>query len=248
MNKMLAWITTPVFAINFLLILIFIHPLLVFSFCFHRPLAEKAVVLMNILQLWNLRIFCGTSFTVDVQYTLPKNRPIIFVSNHQTMFDISMFVVYFAEYGPKYIAKRELGRWIPTISFALRNLDFLLIDRNDQRKSLSLLSEFGKKIETQRWSAVIFPEGTRARDGKIKLFKQAGLKVLLKSAPSALIVPVVSDGGWHLFKNGIFPVTYGVNIKFRQLSSIELNDFENIGEAINECEKRINEGLLAIRD
>ena len=45
-------------------------------------------------------------------------------------------------------------------------------------------------MKENNWSTVIFPEGTRSKDGKVKAFQSAGIATILKKCPEALLVPI----------------------------------------------------------
>ncbi len=63
----------------------------------------------------------GTTFHVDINTSIPNNVPIIIVSNHQSMWDISPLSWYLRKYHPKFISKVELGKGIPSVSYNLRH-------------------------------------------------------------------------------------------------------------------------------
>ena len=65
---------------------------------------------------------------------------------------------------------------------------------------------FGKKLEQNIETGVIFPEGTRSRNGAPKEFSASGLKILTRSMPSGFIVPVTLNNSWKLLRYGNFPV------------------------------------------
>lgn len=165
---------------------------------------------------WTL-IMCtkvlGTTHTFTGKEKLKIGEPYIFVSNHQSMFDISPIEWYLNKFHPKFISKIELGKGIPSVSYNLQKGGSVLIDRKDPRQALPQIKKLGEYIEREKRSAVIFPEGTRSRDGKLKPFKDTGIKTLVKYAPSAKIVPITINNSWKLLKNGSFPLTLGV--KFR---------------------------------
>jgi 1-acyl-sn-glycerol-3-phosphate acyltransferase len=136
------------------------------------------------------------------------------------MYDIPFLIWILREFHPKFIAKKELGKGIPSISFALRNMGSVLIDRSDHTQAISAIREFGIACQQRGFSAVIFPEGTRARDGKMKPFKVAGLRTLLEAMPAAEIVPVSIDGSWELVQYNLLPVPYGVTVHLTVLAPI----------------------------
>src|SRR4029453_5904763 len=59
-------------------------------------------------------------------------------------------------------------------------------------------------------SAMIFPEGTRARVGELGAFKPGGTTALLEEAPDTPVVPVAIDQSWRLLAHNFLPVPWGV--------------------------------------
>ncbi len=239
-NKLLSWIFTPLHLIAFGMILLVFHFLQLAGYLFSYRAHKWAHQTMCCAVLWNLRIFSGARLVIKITDKLPKDRPIVFVANHQSLYDIPFFYWHLREYHPKFVAKKELGRWIPGVSFALRNAGNVLIDRKDPRQSITAVKQLGKRIEERKWSACIFPEGTRARDGVMKEFKAAGVVALLNSAPSAVTVPVAIKGSWEFGLNGFSPIPFGKTISFTVLDPIEPSEFgrKKITAVIEERVKR----------
>ena len=63
-------------------------------------------------------------------------------------------------------------------------------------------------------SVVIYPEGTRAREGTLKPFKLAGSLALLEAAPNLPVVPVAVDGSWKIVRHRFLPVPFGTRVRF----------------------------------
>jgi 1-acyl-sn-glycerol-3-phosphate acyltransferase len=137
------------------------------------------------------------------------------VSNHQSMFDIAILSAVFFTNFPKYISKRSLGRWIPTVSFNLRAGGHVLIDRSDAPNALAAIRELGQRVGRQECSALIFPEGTRARHGELGKFKPAGTLALFEEAPDTPVVPVTIDESWRLLRYNYLPVPFGTRVRVR---------------------------------
>lgn len=223
MNAIRNWIfTIPYITIFFAILLIFHIPLMLARLVSQKFL-RKILYLMNVCILTNLKISAGVRYYLKFSATLPTDRPLIIVSNHQSMYDIPLHIVHLKKHTPRFIAKRELAKWIPSISFALRNIHCAIIDRGDHRQALTTITELGRSIADTNGTACIFPEGTRARDGRIKRFKPAGLLALLDAAPNALLVPVAIDGMWEVLKFNFKPVPYGVKVHYSVLEPIEPN-------------------------
>ena len=243
-RRILTYIMTFPFILGFVLVLCAVHPILMVCYALGDP--RPAMALLNRLLVINLKAIAGARLNIERNVEIPEGRPVIFVSNHQSMFDIPLCYSTFEEKDLKFIAKLELGKWIPSISFVLRNLGSALIRRDDPRQSILAIKDFGKRMEAEHLSVLFFPEGTRARDGHMKKFLAPGLITLLKAVPSAVIVPVVIDGSWEIVRWKLLPVPFGVTITLRTLAPIERSS-HNAKELTETIEKQIRKALNQIR-
>ncbi|WP_190810578.1 1-acyl-sn-glycerol-3-phosphate acyltransferase [Flagellimonas sp. S3867] len=215
MFKLLSYPLTIVFFVCFGLTLVVFHPiqwicLNAFGYDAHK----QSVSFLNwfLMRCTNL---LGVRYRFENENDIPTNKPLIIVTNHQSMYDIPPIIWYMREHHPKFVSKKELGKGIPSVSFNLRHGGSALINRKDPVQALVEIGKLGEYIETHNRSAVIFPEGTRSRDGNPKAFKPSGLKTLMKHAPSALIVPITINNSWKMLRYGKFPMGLGAFIKFK---------------------------------
>jgi 1-acyl-sn-glycerol-3-phosphate acyltransferase len=144
---------------------------------------------------------------------------------------------------PKFISKIELGKGIPSVSYNLRHGGAALIDRKNPRQSLPALIKFGEYIETTKRAAVIFPEGTRSKNGEPKPFQTKGLDILFKKIPSALVVPITINNSWKMLKYGNFPMGLGTHITFTVHKPIKVSTFVNNEDLINSIENTIKASI-----
>lgn len=194
--------------------MVIFHPIQWFCFNFFGYQAHKKSVDYLNLCLVKCTNIIGTTMTFKNRDTIPKNVPIIFVSNHQSMYDIIGILWYLRKLHPKFVSKKELGKGIPSVSYNLCHGGSVLIDRKDSKSAIIEIKKLGEYIEKTNRSAVIFPEGTRSKDGKPKNFAPSGLKILCKNAPSAYVVPITINNSWKLVKYGMFPMGLGKNLEF----------------------------------
>lgn len=157
----------------------------------------------------------GTRVHVERDPAVRAWTPYIIVSNHQSMFDIPILGSAFFSNFPKYVSKRSLGRWIPSVSYNLRRGGHVLIDRGDAPSAVAAIRELGVRVRRGIASAMIFPEGTRARHGHLARFRPAGLLALLETAPDTAVVPVAIDESWRLLRHNFLPVPWGVRVRVR---------------------------------
>lgn len=193
---------------------------------------KRVIDVLNFLLVKSLLIL-GVRVQLKNEHELPKDTTLIFVSNHQSTFDIPPFGYFFRKHHPKFVSKIELGKGIPSVSFNLRHGGAALINRKDAKQALSTLGKFAKNIQKNKWSAVIFPEGTRSRNGQPKKFSTNGLKIITKYNPDGYIVPVTINNSWKVFKYGKYPLGIGSPITFTTHKPIKIDSlpFEVLMEA-----------------
>lgn len=160
---------------------------------------------MNWFLVKNL-LWLGVPVSFKNKHTIPENQTIIFASNHQSMFDIPPIIWYLRKHHPKFVSKIELSKGIPSISYNLRYGGACLINRKDRNQAIKALGNFAERINKNKWSAVIFPEGTRSRTGKPKPFSTGGLKTIISQNKNAYIVPLTINNSWKIFQYGQFPL------------------------------------------
>jgi 1-acyl-sn-glycerol-3-phosphate acyltransferase len=183
----------------------------------------------------------GTRYSFQNDQNIPTDRPLIIVTNHQSMYDIPPIIWHMRKYHPKFVSKIELGKGIPSVSYNLRHGGSVLINRKDPKQSIAQLEKLGNYIEAHNRSAVIFPEGTRSRTGEPKPFRTTGLKVLMKNAPSALIIPISINNSWKLLRYGKFPMGLGSHVKFEVHPPLEIS--ADLDSTIKAVEKQVVSGI-----
>jgi 1-acyl-sn-glycerol-3-phosphate acyltransferase len=220
------WVFSIPFLVAFGLVLVVFDPLQrVARLLGSRP-HEVVVGLLQVSLLGAFRL-CGTRLDVERSPAVAPRTPYVIIANHQSMFDIPILgALLFTNY-PKYVAKRELARWIPSISYNLRRGGNGLIDRGDRNQAERAIRTLGARAQERRVSVVIYPEGTRARTGELGHFRRTGTLALLEAAPQLTVVPVAIDGSWRLLRHNLTPVPFGVRIRLRfghPISRGEAND------------------------
>ncbi|MEO8253067.1 MAG: lysophospholipid acyltransferase family protein [Flavobacterium sp.] len=242
MQKLISYPISVVYYLCFGLTLVLFHPiqwvcLNVFGYQAHK----KSVDYLNffLLKCTNL---VGTTYTFENRENIPEGVPLIFVSNHQSMYDIIAMIWYLRRFHCKFVSKKELGKGIPSVSFNLRHGGGALIDRKNPKQAIPELKKLSEYIETNKRSAVIFPEGTRSKNGKPKEFAQTGLKILCKNAPSAYIVPISINNSWKMVKFGFFPVGLGNHLTFVVHKPLKVSDY-TFPEIMEKSENEVVKGI-----
>ena len=240
--KIISYILSPLFAIAFVGLLILFHPFQWLSFTLFGSKAHAKVVAILNLFLVKSMLILGIPIYLKNEHTLPENASLIFVANHQSTFDIPPIGWFFRKYNPKFVAKIELGKGIPSVSYNLRKGGAALINRKDPKQAIGALVEFSKRIKQNKWGAIIFPEGTRSKTGKPKKFSTNGLKVITKFNKEGYVVPLTINNSWKVFKYGKFPLGIGSPITIITHKPIKIDSMP-FDELLEKTESVIKEHI-----
>ena len=224
MQQLLSYPLSVIYYLCFGLCLVIFHPVQWICLNFFGYQAHKKSVDYLDFMLLRCTNLVGTRYTFENRDWIPKNVPLIFVSNHQSMYDIIAMIWYLRYFHAKFVSKKELGQGIPSVSYNLRHGGSVLIDRKDPKQAIPMIKGLSEYIEKHQRSAVIFPEGTRSKDGKPKEFAQSGLKILCKYAPSAFVVPITINNSWKMVKFGFFPLGLGNHLTFTVHQPLSVKD------------------------
>lgn len=239
--KIVSYIFSSIFGLVFYLILLIFHPLQWLGLKVGYQAHKNVVDVLNWFLTRSL-LLIGNTVHFKKHDTIPENTTIIFVANHQSLFDIPPMIWSLRKHHPKFVSKIELGKGIPSVSFNLKHGGAALINRKDPAQALSELENFGKRIHYNTWSAVIFPEGTRSRDGKPKKFSLNGIKMMVKYNPEAYIVPISINNSWRVYKYGKFPLGMFNRITVETHKPIPLKN-ANLETVFDEMETTIKEHI-----
>ncbi|MFP4152883.1 MAG: lysophospholipid acyltransferase family protein [Alkalispirochaeta sp.] len=139
------------------------------------------------------RLAVGLHLRIDVDDRRMPSR-ILIIANHQSVIDIVAIMAAFRHHAVRFVAKRELRHWFPAVSRVLRVQRHALISRSgDFASAMKQIERLGRTIRDNE-GAVIFPEGTRSRDGAVHTFHSGAVRRILASQPLP-IVAVAVDGG-----------------------------------------------------
>ena len=153
----------------------------------HKVVSTWARFIMNI---------SGARVNVIGLENIPKDQTVLFVSNHQSNFDIPLLISSI-DITKGFIAKKELERW-PFISTWMKYINCIFMDRDNLRKSAQSIIE-GINLLKSGYSMVVFPEGTRSKGKAVDEFKGGSFKLATKS--NCPIVPLTINGTYKLLES-----------------------------------------------
>jgi 1-acyl-sn-glycerol-3-phosphate acyltransferase len=158
------------------------------------------------------------------------------------LFDIPPLIWHLRKYHAKFISKIELTKGIPSISYNLKHGGGANIDRKDSRQSIAEIVKLALRMKENKWSAVIFPEGTRSKNGDVKSFQVGGIATILKKCPEALLVPIAIKDSWKMIRYGYYPLNTFTPMTWEVLAPIEPGNAP-MEDLVLEAENRIKEAL-----
>lgn len=147
---------------------------------------------------------CGVKLDVKGIENISKDTPCIYMSNHQSYFDIFALLAGLPV-DFKFIMKKELMK-IPILGTAMKRAGYISLDREDSRKAIVSVNMAADRIRNGA-SVLIFPEGTRSEDGVVGEFKKGGFHLAMKAGCD--IVPVAILKSRDIVPKGSLKVNSG---------------------------------------
>jgi 1-acyl-sn-glycerol-3-phosphate acyltransferase len=158
----------------------------------------KHVYRINQLWSWLFLRIAGISLKTAGLNHIDANGKYVFMVNHQSNVDIPVLINSLTQFQLRWIAKKEL-LWVPFFGWAMWASKHIAIDRTNPLGAVKTLERAKERIAAGI-SVVVFPEGTRSRDGKLLRFKKGGF--LLAVQTGTPIVPVTINGSGALLPSG----------------------------------------------
>lgn len=153
-----------------------------------------------IIQLWS-KVFLWVppmSYTVRGTENVEPGTQYFFLANHLSNFDIPL--LFRAIPTPiRYLAKKELYK-IPVFAQALKVAGIVKIDRGAGASSYTAINEGVAQAKANGYSLIVFPEGTRSRDGALHPFKKGAFRMAISTGLP--VVPVTVNGTWDVWPPG----------------------------------------------
>lgn len=203
------------FVWTFLLMLI--APLFI-PFTFNRqfPLFVARTVFSPGL-LW----IAGIKLEVNGKENVPLDRPVIFIANHCSHLDIGT-LCRSLPVNLHFIGKKELA-WVPIVGWYMWVAGHIFIDRSNKKKAIKSLEVASQKIKSGK-SVVMYPEGTRSKNGKLGNFKKGAFHLAMQSGVP--IVPVSIKGTYNVWSANSNKITPG-NVSVEIGKPIESSNYSN---------------------
>ena len=130
---------------------------------------------------------------LDLPERIPAEPGVLVLMNHQSLIDIPILLTSMRGVYPRIVTRARYAARIPMISHMARLYRYPLVDPG---KTTERSMDELRRASSSRHPLVIYPEGTRTRNGRIGRFKPLGLKTILGARRWRVYVVVV-DGLWR---------------------------------------------------
>ncbi len=182
----------------------------------------------------------GLKVRVQGREQLDRKAAYIFMANHLSFLD-GPLLFWLIPRSIRVILKKEVFR-IPVIGVGMRYVGFVPIDRKRMRGGKRSIARAIQLMRKRGYSFLIFPEGTRSRDGRLQAFKRGGFFLALESG--APIVPITIRGTFELMPRGRIATKRGlVNVLFHAPVPVEGYNLSNMSILIERVRGTIESGL-----
>jgi 1-acyl-sn-glycerol-3-phosphate acyltransferase len=161
----------------------------------------------DIARKWSQSILNAAKIDVNVsgQENLKKDETYVFASNHSDLFDIPVLHIAIPN-DFRIIYKKELEK-IPIFGSGLARSPYIGIIRENPQKAIESVEEAVKSAAAGK-SVLVFPEGTRTKDGKLGTFKRGGFMIASRSGKP--VVPVAVTGTFGISSSSKFSIKSAV--------------------------------------
>lgn len=222
---------------------IFLVPFMWCKLCYYASHVEKYTEEQHyrMLRFIVLRANKGGNVTIDVhgKENLPDKSGFIFFPNHQGLYDV-LAIVEACSIPFSVVAKKEI-KDVQFLKQVIACMKGYLMDREDIRQSMQIIGNVTNEVKKGR-NYVIFPEGTRSKEGnQVQSFKAGSFKAATKA--ECPIVPVALINSFKPFDtNTISPVTVQVHF----LPPLYYDDYKNMKtkEIADKVQKQIQQVIL----
>jgi len=182
---------------------------------------RRSDFIMGVGRVWSRMALwaCGARVRYHDLERISARRPCIYIANHQSNVDVWVLLRVLPR-STRFVAKQSLFR-VPFLGRALKAAGFIPIDRKNKTRAIRSLNLAADRIRDGR-SVVLFPEGTRSRDGRLQPFKKGPFHLALQAGVP--IVPIAIAGGGAVMPAGIARATPG-DVDVFVLPPIEVEPF-----------------------
>ena len=199
---------------------------------------RNAEFVHKVQQFWSRSFFWLMFLPVSVDGTehIQPGQSYVFVSNHQSMFDVWLIYGWLPVIF-KWLMKAEL-RKVPFVGTGCKAAGHIFVDRRNAKAAMESLREVEKQL-VNGVCTVIFPEGTRSLNGEVGRFKRGAFQIALELGLP--VIPLSLTGCYEVLPKGK-PFVHRHAVHMHIGEPIDLKQFNDPNEAIEAVRNAVIEG------
>jgi 1-acyl-sn-glycerol-3-phosphate acyltransferase len=170
-----------------------------------------------------------------------SGAPVVFIANHQSHLDPPLIISTLPTH-PVFLAKRELA-FVPFLGWVIWLAGFIFVDRSDRQKAVASMEHAALRIQAGQ-SVVVFPEGTRSRDGRLLPFKKGSFTLAHRAGVP--VIPLAIHGGAEVMPKRDWRVK-GEDFRLIVGAPMDPRDYDGAEALREEAERRLRRMLDATR-
>jgi len=221
----------------YIVIVICLIPILLFCIPLgiREPLYDLGKAAMR-LSRWIL----GLRLEVTGLEHVDRAKTHVFMGNHASFIDGPLLFMLIPQH-VRVILKKSIFK-LPILGFGMKYVGFVPVDRQRAQRGKEAIEGAARQMRERKYSFLIFPEGTRSRDGNLAAFRRGGFFLAVESG--APIVPVAIRGTFEIMPKGSFFVKKGrIRVTFRPPIPIQDTDAHDLADLMDKIRTSIQDGL-----
>jgi 1-acyl-sn-glycerol-3-phosphate acyltransferase len=219
------------------LIIILVAPVLLV--CWVLGLREPLMAISR----WAMRVsraVMGIKVDVSGLDRFDHKASYVFMPNHLSFLDGPMMVMVIPQSVRVIVKKSVFG--IPILGWAMLHVGCVPVDRRAGGGGIKSIEKAARLMKERGYSFMIYPEGTRSLDGRLRRFRRGGF--FLAIAGGAPIVPVTIKGTFELMPKGQFGAKRGtVSVEFHPPVPVDGYSEGNVADLVERVRAAVSSGL-----
>jgi 1-acyl-sn-glycerol-3-phosphate acyltransferase len=175
-------------------------------FLLHKYTCLWSFIVLKINPMWRIK--------VTGREKIKPGQTYVMVSNHQSGADIIVLFLLWSHF--KWVAKKSLF-YYPFIGWTMWLNQYIALDRAKGSSMRKMMSDAAVTLKKGN-SVMIFPEGTRSKDGNIQTFKTGAFHIALNNQTP--ILPIAIKGTSMAIRKGGFLINKNFDIQAKVLDPI----------------------------
>ncbi len=221
----------------YIVLVICLTPILLFCILFgiREPFYDLGKAAMR-LSRWIL----GLRLEVTGLEAVDRAETYVFMGNHTSFIDGPLLFMLIPQH-VRVILKKSIFR-LPILGFGMKFVGFVPVDRKRAQRGKEAIERAARQMRERKYSFLIFPEGTRSRDGNLAVFRRGGFFLAVESG--APIVPVSIRGTFEIMPKGRFFVKKGdIRVSFRPAIPVRNAAAQDLTDLMDKVQASIQDGL-----